>query len=85
MNADRDTPWATRVVVRDPTGNIPGWFLAPDRYAPDQECVVELVEPENGQDYLRWRPVEYADVFIEDWKDETLYGALTPGPTLCEN
>ncbi|MFA5566718.1 MAG: hypothetical protein WC184_12900 [Acidimicrobiia bacterium] len=72
--ANRDTPWGTKVVVRDPDdeekrGGIPGWFLCPDLNNPDE---VGLIKPGEGswgwgqEPKQNWR---YKYIFVEDWED----------------
>lgn len=67
MNADRNTPHGTKIVISGYKGEIfPAWFIAPSRTTPDTHCLVE-----DGTGWLDpWEEVTYDVVFIEDWEWE---------------
>jgi hypothetical protein len=69
VNADRNTPHGTKIVIRGYKGELfPAWFIAPSRTAPDTRCLVEFVDDTGWID--PWDEVTYDQVFIEEWEEE---------------
>lgn len=75
MNANSDTPYCTKVMVRVDGLTIRGWFIAPAReefetagvvetYGDDLAKQVQLYE--DGGLYIT---VDYDNIFVEDWEE----------------